>query len=133
MTCGSGVCWSALNLNELVSDEQFLEVAGLDWTSKKPNSLRLVEVGAVFGWHSHCGDLQPTQDSGHVKSHGLDTRFLRHVTQLLGPECSDERRTSVRVLANRTTSAVSWIAKVQGVHGQWTDETRSSREQLKLD
>ena len=58
-----------------VSGDQFLE---------KPSSLRLVEVGAEFERHSRCGDLQPTQDSGHVKSHGLDTWVdLRHVTQLL--------------------------------------------------
>ena len=58
---------------------------------------------------SRGGDLQPTRDTGHVKAHGLDTWVdLRLVTQLLGPECSDGGRTSVRELADRTTSALSW-------------------------
>ena len=36
-------------------------------------SLRFAEAGAEFGRHSHCGELQPTEDSGHAKSHGLDS------------------------------------------------------------
>ena len=72
-----------------VSDEQFLEVAGL---GKEPRSLRFVEAGAESERHAHCGDLQSTQDSGHATSYGPETWIaLRHVTQLLGPGCSGER------------------------------------------
>ena len=58
----------------------------------KPRSLRFVEVGAKFERHPHCRDFQSTQDSGHAKSHGLDTWIdLRLVAQLLGRGCSGER------------------------------------------
>ena len=43
------------------------------WTDKKPRSPRFVEAGAESERHSHCGDLQSTQDSGHAQSHGPDT------------------------------------------------------------
>ena len=101
-----------------VSDEQFLEVAGLDGPARNRVAHDLLKLGTEFERHSRCGDRQPTQDSFHVKSHGRDTGdHLRHARQLLGPECSDERRTSVRVLANRTTRAPGLIANMQGVHG----------------
>ena len=91
-------------------------------------------MSAEFKRHSRCGDLQPTQDSGHVKLHGLDTWVdFRHATKLLGPECSDARRTSVRIPANRTTSALSWIANMPGVHGLAVIDRRdqSSREPVR--
>ena len=74
-----------------VSDEQFLEVAGLDRLARGRVAYDFVEGGAESELHSRRGDLQPTQDSGHAKSRGPDTWIdRRHVTQLLGPECSDE-------------------------------------------
>ena len=72
-----------------VSDEKFL---GSRRTSTAPRGLRFVEAGAESEQRSHCGDLQPTQDSGHAKSYGPDTWIAPwHVTQLLGPGCSGER------------------------------------------
>ena len=73
------------------SDEQFFEVAGLDKTGNRKTSRRLVQVGAEFERKSRCGDLRPSQDDGHGKPHGLDAWVgLRHASQVLGPESSDE-------------------------------------------
>ena len=70
-------------------------VSGGRWsrrTGTAPRSLRFVEAGAESERRSHCGDLQPTQDSRHAKSYGPDTWIaLRHVTKLPGPGCSGER------------------------------------------
>ena len=73
-----------------VSDEQVLEVAGLNGPARSRVAYDFVEGGAESELHSRRGDLQPSEDGGH-RPHGLDTWIsLRHVTQLLGPESSDE-------------------------------------------
>ena len=75
----------------VTSDEQFLEVVGLDTSAVERVTLRAVDVGTELQRQSRRGDLQPAPDGGHSKPHGLDTWMaLRHVTQLLGPECSNE-------------------------------------------
>ena len=67
-----------------VSDEQVLEVAGLNGPARSRVAYDFVEGGAESELHLRRGDLQPSEDGGHSKPHGLDTWIsLRHVTQLL--------------------------------------------------
>ena len=86
------------------SVERFLDVAGLHIPAREIKAYDLLKLGQSFERHSRGGDLQPTQDEGHCKLHGLDTMSRRHWT-------------IVQVPANREACALGWIAKVQGVHG----------------
>ena len=68
-----------------VSDEQVLEVAGLNGPARSRVAYDFVEGGAESELHSHCRDFQSTQDTGHAKLHGPDSWFdSRHAKQLLG-------------------------------------------------
>ena len=105
------------------SDEQFLEVSGRDQSARET-----LTFGAELERHSRRGNIQSTQDVGHHKPHEIDTRIgLRLVTQLLGPEASDEHRAIVVVLANRETCVLGWITNVRSVHGNASLDQRNTK------
>ena len=76
-----------------VSDEQFLEVAVLDGTARSRIAYDLWKLE------------QSLNDIHTAKSHGLDTWIdRRHVTQLLGPGCSDDQYSQL----DRQSGRRSW-------------------------
>ena len=71
-----------------VSDEQFLEVAGLDGPARSQVADDLLKLGPSVH------DIHVVEIFGQAKTtpRGPDTSIhLRHVPQLLGPGCSDKR------------------------------------------
>ena len=114
------------------SDEQFLGVAGLGRPARGILAYPPVEVRAEFGRHSRCGDLQPTQEDGHSKPHGLDTWIChRH----LNVRTNTERLCKYQVPAHRETCAQlnRQNARRFWTCSRWTDETQHSSEHLKVE
>ena len=81
-----------------------------------PCSLQGVQAGAELERCSQCGDLQPKTLATPSRM-GVTLGLLFDMPRScwdLDVQANAERLVSVR--ANRTTSALSWITEVQGVH-----------------
>ena len=104
------LCWIAGE----TFDEQFLGVAGLHKLARK----RVTDDLLKKAW---ClDDIHVVEVFSQPKTRATASRMCLtpgHVTQLLGPACLNEHRTTMQIPANRENCALGWIAKLRGVYG----------------